>query len=309
MRAIILLSLGLAFAIPATALDIQREIILPAQSYAGTRYCSGGIAPPCFDCSGFVLRIYQPHVALPRVSRDMAQSGQPVNRSELRPGDLVFFATAGRAGAISHVAIYMGQDSIIHAISDGPNRGVTTTPLSANYWSTRFVSARRVLPQPSPAARQDQVTDVPIQFARGTYRGDLLDGQPHGEGTMEMNNGDRYDGQFENGVFHGEGRYRWANQDQFEGMFRNGEMHGEGTFRTAAGTTTTGRWDNGQLVTAPAETAPAETQQASRRTYIRSQDSPWETWDGIVEGDFRAWQQQDQADFEAFRRRSEPQRR
>jgi hypothetical protein len=84
-------------------------------------------------------------LGLPRLSRDMASSGTPVARESLRPGDLVFFATTPDPGAISHVALYIGDGSIIHAISDGPERGVRVTSLDAKYWKKHFASAVRVL--------------------------------------------------------------------------------------------------------------------------------------------------------------------
>ena len=284
------------------ALDVQRDILQRAQRYAGTEYCHGGVAPPCFDCSGFVLRLYNNFVpGMPRVSRDMVRFGRAISREELRPGDLVFFATGGRADIVTHVAIYMGQDSIIHAISNGPSRGVTITPLSAQYWDRRFYGATRVLPQAT------QVEEVrrgeAIQFSRGAYTGELQDGEPHGAGEMAMHNGDRYRGEFRNGLFEGSGEYTWADGSRYAGRFLRGEMHGEGTFVTAAGVSDSGRWDQGTRVAAPARDT------TSRRTYIRSQDSPWETWQGVVEGDFRAWQQQERDAFEEHRRRTEPSRR
>lgn len=290
------------------ALDVQRDILQPAQRYAGTDYCHGGVSPPCFDCSGFVLRVYGNHVpGMPRVSRDMARFGRTVPREELLPGDLVFFATGGRPDIVTHVAIYMGQDSIIHAISNGPNRGVTITPLSARYWETRYYSASRVLPRASQVAEVSP--NEAIQFSRGTYVGELRNGQPHGRGEMVMRNGDTYRGEFRDGLFEGHGEYKWSDGSRYTGPFLRGEMHGEGIFVTAAGVESRGRWDQGSRVAAAADPEPprpAIREETSRRTYIRSEDSPWETWQGIVEGDFRAWQQQEREAFEEFRRRTEP---
>lgn len=300
--------LAVVLAAPLAAVDVQRDILRPAQAYAGAEYCLGGVSPPCFDCSGFVLRVYGNHVPdLPRVSRDMARVGQPVPRESLRPGDLVFFATGGRSDVVTHVAIYMGQDSIIHAISNGPNRGVTITPLSARYWSTRYYSSSRVLPDPVPVARV--APNEAIRFSQGTYTGDLDNGEPHGRGTMDLNNGDHYEGEFRQGFFEGTGTYTWANGDRYRGGFRSGEMHGEGRFVTASGDILEGRWESGELVRTLQESAPAATPRAAARSsYIRERDSPWETWDGVVEGDFRIWQEQQQRAFEEHRRRSEPPR-
>jgi len=130
------------------AFDVESDIVARSQTYIGCAYRTGGTKPPEFDCSGFVGFIVRPYVPrLPRLSRDMADSGTPVAKDALLPGDLVFFATTEVPGAISHVALYLGNGSIVHAISDGPERGVRVTPLNARYWKTHYQRAVRVLPE------------------------------------------------------------------------------------------------------------------------------------------------------------------
>lgn len=284
------------------AIDIQTDILEPARGYLGSGYCRGGTMSPCFDCSGFVAALYRRFVPnLPRISRDMAQYGDPVARDRLQPGDLLFFATSGSPDRVTHVAIYVGQDSIIHAISDGPNRGVTLTPLSARYWRTRYHSARRVLPVATIVAESGWGEDV--EFSRGIYTGELEHGEPNGRGTMVMNNGDRYEGDFLDGRFHGTGSYTWVSGDRYDGGFSDGELHGNGTYTAADGTIIAGRWiagayqrDSGSI---PATASAAAG--ASQPTYIDSRDSPWETWDGVVAGDFYAWQQEQDRAFEEWK--------
>jgi len=285
------------------AIDIQTDILDPARRYLGSGYCRGGTASPCFDCSGFVTALYRRFLPdLPRISRDMARYGQAVTRDQLEPGDLLFFATSGSADRITHVAIYVGQDSIIHAISDGPNRGVTMTPLSARYWRTRYHSARRVLP--APAITADSGWGEGVEFSRGTYTGELENGEPNGRGSMAMNNGDRYEGDFLDGRFHGTGTYTWVSGDRYEGGFSDGELHGSGTYTAADGTIISGRWvagayqrNSGSVPAAASDTAA----DASQPTYIDSQDSPWETWDGVVAGDFYAWQEEQDRAFQEWK--------
>lgn len=278
-KTVLALLLGMAALSVVGAVDVQREIVLPAQSYLGAGYCAGGTNPPCFDCSGFVTAIYADVApGIPRMSRDMARFGAAVERSELRPGDLIFFVTGPRAGVITHVAIYMGQDSIIHAISDGPNRGVTVTPLSARYWSRRYSGARRVVEATEGASPQEE----PLQFALGRYTGDLLNGEPHGQGRMVMDNGDVYVGEFRDGAFHGSGTYQWTNGDRYNGTFSHGAMDGTGELVRSSGERITG------------ESAP--------RTYNQTATSPWDTWDGNVMGDFYAWQAQQEEAFEEWKR-------
>jgi hypothetical protein len=324
-RPILAAVLAVLICVPTSALDVQRDIIQPAQSYLGSAYCRGGTGESCFDCSGFVTAIFRPHFTdLPRMSRQMAQMGHAVSQDELMPGDLVFYTTGPRPEIITHVAIFMGQDSIIHAISDGPNRGVTVTPLSARYWRTRYHSARRIIASESaPAAGEsgaaaesgsaageaDTRTQRPIQYAHGTYTGELEAGQPHGEGRMEMTNGDVYVGDFQDGVFHGQGEYRWTTGIRYTGQFADGTLHGEGRIRFADGSVVEGRWESGEL---QGDASGGESPEADRpraddaKTYNQVADSPWDTYDGIVEGDFYAWLEQEQSDFEQWQRENQP---
>jgi hypothetical protein len=137
------------------ALDVEKDVVARSRTYVGSAYRTGGVEPPAFDCSGFVGFILRPFVpALPRLSRDMADFGTPIKKEDLRPGDLVFFATTEIAGTISHVAMYIGDGKIIHAISDGPERGVHVTALDARYWKKHYHSAARVLPETERPSRR-----------------------------------------------------------------------------------------------------------------------------------------------------------
>jgi hypothetical protein len=153
MKRILALAL-LVLGAHAFTLDVDSDIVGKSRAYVGCAYQTGGTAPPQFDCSGFVGFILRPFVPkLPRLSRDMADFVTPVAKADLRPGDLVFFATTATPGAISHVALYIGDNSIIHAISDGPQRGVNVSSLDTRYWKNHYAGAGRVLPsaQAKPA--------------------------------------------------------------------------------------------------------------------------------------------------------------
>jgi cell wall-associated NlpC family hydrolase len=80
-------------------------------------------------------------VAVPRTVTEQFRAGRDVGGPQLEPGDLVFFATAG-SGA-SHVGIAIGGDEFVHAPSSTGE--VRVERMSASYWATRFVGARRVL--------------------------------------------------------------------------------------------------------------------------------------------------------------------
>jgi cell wall-associated NlpC family hydrolase len=112
-----------------------------ALSLRGAPYRDGGGDPTGFDCSGFVRYVYEQHgVLMPRQVRDQFRIGRNVDRDRLEPGDLVFFSTT--APGASHVGIVIGGDQFIHAPSE---RGVVRVEsLSRQYWSARFIGAKRV---------------------------------------------------------------------------------------------------------------------------------------------------------------------
>jgi hypothetical protein len=116
------------------------SILKTAFSQFGNRYRYGGSSPETgFDCSGFVGWVYgQYGVSLPRSSRDMLAVGEAVERSELRPGDLVFFNYG-----YSHVGIYTGDDKYIHSPSTG--KAVQESNLEDKGRGDRFVGGRRII--------------------------------------------------------------------------------------------------------------------------------------------------------------------
>jgi cell wall-associated NlpC family hydrolase len=113
-----------------------------ALSLRGAPYRMGGIDPAKgFDCSGFVLYVYQQHgVPMPREVREQFRVGKNVDRGQLEPGDLVFFSTV--APGASHVGIMIGGDQFVHAPSE---RGVVRVEnLGSQYWASRYIGAKRV---------------------------------------------------------------------------------------------------------------------------------------------------------------------
>jgi cell wall-associated NlpC family hydrolase len=109
----------------------------------GIRYRRGGSSPESgFDCSGFVSHVFREGLGLylPHSAREMSKAGNPVEREDLKPGDLVFFATVRKT--ISHVGIYLGDNLFVHA----PHRGakIRIDDLGARYWFRHFKAARRV---------------------------------------------------------------------------------------------------------------------------------------------------------------------
>jgi cell wall-associated NlpC family hydrolase len=128
---------------PSEGLSIERVLILAiAQDALGTPYRFGGNTPEALDCSGLVELAYRAAgIPVPRTADDQFRALPAANRA--RPGDLLFFDTAGR-GKASHVGIYRGDGQMIHA--PGRGRRVETAPVELAYWQERFLGAARVAP-------------------------------------------------------------------------------------------------------------------------------------------------------------------
>ncbi len=146
MKRITVVCIVFIIAFPLYAVDVVPDIVSRAKTLIGTPYRYGGTTPAGFDCSGFITYLFKKYVpGLPRISRDMARYGRTVMHSNLEPGDLVFFATGKSRTVITHVALYIGKDTIIHAVSGGPETGVIITNLNTRYWKKRYRKAVRVL--------------------------------------------------------------------------------------------------------------------------------------------------------------------
>ncbi|MBB1627090.1 C40 family peptidase [Achromobacter sp. UMC71] len=134
---------GLSLAQEPTVPTLRERVVQAGLAAIGTPYSWGGDdAEEGFDCSGLVLFVYREiaGLELPRTARQQRTEGDTVrNKQQLKPGDLVFFATRGR-GTTSHVGIYIGQDKFVHA----PRRGakVRVDEMKNPYWSKRYVGAR-----------------------------------------------------------------------------------------------------------------------------------------------------------------------
>ena len=118
-------------------------LVINAMSLLGVPYKRGGnSAETGFDCSGFVRNIYEQTAGLllPRSAAQQAAATQKIERSDLQPGDLVFFNTMRRA--FSHVGIYLGDGKFIHAPKPGAE--VRVEDMGVSYWARRFDGARRV---------------------------------------------------------------------------------------------------------------------------------------------------------------------
>ena len=119
----------------------RAEVLEYAAQFLGTPYVYGGSMPSGFDCSGFTSYVFANTVGtIPRVAQSQFDATTRVALEDLEPGDLVFFGSS--PSSISHVGIYVGDDTFIHS----PHTGevVKYEPLSGSYLS-RFQGGGRVI--------------------------------------------------------------------------------------------------------------------------------------------------------------------
>ena len=120
-------------------ISLVRRIIADAMRLQGVPYVFGGTSPYGFDCSGFVQYVFRnAGIVLPRMADEQYYAARKVHAPKI--GDMVFFSTY--LPGVSHVGVYIGDNSFIHASS---SRGVTISSLDDGYWSARYVGAATVL--------------------------------------------------------------------------------------------------------------------------------------------------------------------
>jgi cell wall-associated NlpC family hydrolase len=121
---------------------VRSKIIATARKYLGATYSYGAQNPPrAFDCSGFVGQAYKEGagVSLPRTSRALALTGTGVDRSKIKPGDIVYFDIGGY-GVISHVAMVLDSRRMIHAVAQG--KGMAITDLNDKWYAPKIAGYR-----------------------------------------------------------------------------------------------------------------------------------------------------------------------
>ena len=126
---------------PAPPADASRgaQVVAISMRYLGVPYRWGGASPSSgFDCSGLTMYVFaQIGVSLPHYAAAQYGLGHAVSKSELQPGDLVFFRGLG------HMGMYIGGGNFIHAPRTGDV--VKISSLSDPYRVANWVGARRVL--------------------------------------------------------------------------------------------------------------------------------------------------------------------
>ncbi len=128
---------------PTDERGLRASLVESARGYLGVPYLFGGTTERGFDCSGLTGAVYRLNgMRLPRSSQAQFQAGSPVDLDQARAGDLLFFAMGG-GDRVSHVGLYLGQGSFIHAPRSG--QGIRQDQLSDRYYRKVFVGARSYL--------------------------------------------------------------------------------------------------------------------------------------------------------------------
>ena len=134
-------SRGDASAAPASS-SLGQQVVDYAKQFLGKPYVYGASGPNSFDCSGFTSYVYKHFgYTLNRTATGQLSNGTAVSRSDLRPGDLVFFKSGG-SKPVSHVGIYVGNGQFIHASTNGVGE-VRYDSLNSTHYNNAYVDARR----------------------------------------------------------------------------------------------------------------------------------------------------------------------
>lgn len=124
-----------------------KKVVELAKQQLGKKYVWGANGPSSFDCSGLTKYVFgKVGITLERVSYNQATQGIKVSKSNLQIGDLVFFSginASSSSAKISHVGIYIGNGKFLHAANS--KRGVVIDELDTDYYTTHYVTARRVI--------------------------------------------------------------------------------------------------------------------------------------------------------------------
>lgn len=124
-----------------------KDLLKDAEKYLGAPYKYAGNTSAGFDCSGFTGKVFEENnFRLPRRSSDQAKEGKKIDIRTAKPGDLVFFATAGGSN-VSHVGIVhdIGSDGEVKFIHASTSKGVIISSLNERYWNKAYLFATRVL--------------------------------------------------------------------------------------------------------------------------------------------------------------------
>ncbi len=131
------------FEIPSTLPPQSNALLAEAKKWIGTPYKYGGEDKRGIDCSGLVLNVYKSalDIKLPRNSGEQAKYCSPLQKNQLMPGDLIFFATGSSKKKVSHVGIYVGDGRMVHSSASS---GVVVSDIESDYFVRTYAGAGSV---------------------------------------------------------------------------------------------------------------------------------------------------------------------
>ena len=120
---------------------IKNVILKEFEEWEGTPHKMGGNSKRGIDCSGFAHHMYTElfNINVPRTTKQFFTAGIKINKSQLKPGDLVAFMPHSYP---RHVGIYIGNNKFIHAST---SNGVIMSDLGNPYWEKYYVMSRRII--------------------------------------------------------------------------------------------------------------------------------------------------------------------
>ncbi|ANE45242.1 peptidase P60 [Paenibacillus swuensis] len=123
----------------------QQDLVNTSRKFIGLPYLWAGVSAYGYDCSGYTYSIYRAHgITIPRDAGPQSQAGTAILKSNLQPGDLVFFATKNGKGTVHHVGMYIGNNQMIHSPNSASQIHIAS--LSESTWLREYAGARRYLP-------------------------------------------------------------------------------------------------------------------------------------------------------------------
>ena len=127
----------------AASSGVGSQMAQYALQLVGCPYVYGGSSPSGFDCSGFVTYVVNHFgFSVARTASGQMDNGVAVSRSQLQPGDLVFFNSGNPSKRATHVGIYTGNGQFVHASTS--TTGVIVSDLNSSYYSRTYVGACRL---------------------------------------------------------------------------------------------------------------------------------------------------------------------
>jgi cell wall-associated NlpC family hydrolase len=118
------------------------DIVASGEKFLHLPYLWGGMSSYGYDCSGFCYSMYKANgYIIPRDAYDQAKAGIDIEPSEIKPGDLLFFAKEKGKGRIHHVGIYYGNGLLLHSPKTG--KAVEIVPIKGTIYEKEFCSIKR----------------------------------------------------------------------------------------------------------------------------------------------------------------------